>query len=213
MDKKDINFTNSTDFQAEFDKNLPCEHNDTQISMQAMSSDVELLVKKDSTVEGTNSNSETKDITEDNSIVAGNENTTNSDSNPQSNGNILNVEQLSDDSATINFCKLDKTKDEKLKNLNFICVPFILASIVISLFNIGKVRYPLSFLFLALGLLALSITSFIRSKIIAKTCDCKQCAHQSRATMKFSFFYGFAALGLLGVFIYFLVTGNQLPTI
>ncbi len=102
-------------------------------------------------------------------------------------------------------CTLDHKKDDKLKNLSYGCIPFILTAIVISLFNIGRVRQPLSFLFLALGLLELAITYFIRSKKVATSCGCKKCIHQSKALFKYALFYGIATLGLLGVFIYFLV--------
>ena len=137
-----------------------------------------------------------------------NTNSSNANSLDSQNNNTI-IENIGQEVST---CKLDKKKDEKLKNLNFICIPFILTAIGLSLFNIGKVRYPLSFLFLAIGLLSLSISSFIRSKIISKTCYCKDCKHQSRVTLKFAFFYGFVAIGLIGVFIFYLVTGNN-PTI
>ena len=108
--------------------------------------------------------------------------------------------------ATINsnHRELEANKDEKLKNLSFICIPFILAAIVISLFNIGKVRQPLSFLLLAIGLIALAISNFIRSKIISKSCSCKDCLHQSKSSFKYSILYGIASLGFLGTFIYYI---------
>ncbi len=196
MDKLDSNSTNSTDFQANFDKNLSNNKfaDDTIITQTQIATNKEnLMVSSDKEVVTT---------------TLDNTNSSNANSLDSQNNNTI-IENIGQEVST---CKLDKKKDEKLKNLNFICIPFILTAIGLSLFNIGKVRYPLSFLFLAIGLLSLSISSFIRSKIISKTCYCKDCKHQSRVTLKFAFFYGFVAIGLIGVFIFYLVTGNN-PTI
>lgn len=196
MDKLDSNLTNSTDFQANFDKNLSNNKfaDDTTITQTQIATNKEnLMVSSDKEVVTT---------------TLDNTNSSNANSLDSQNNNTI-IENIGQEVST---CKLDKKKDEKLKNLNFICIPFILTAIGLSLFNIGKVRYPLSFLFLAIGLLSLSISSFIRSKIISKTCYCKDCKHQSRVTLKFAFFYGFVAIGLIGVFIFYLVTGNN-PTI
>lgn len=103
------------------------------------------------------------------------------------------------------ICSLDKGKYEKMKNWFFGCIPFILASIVISLFNIGKVRQPLSFLLLALGLVELAISNFVVGKKIAKMCTCKKCIHQNKMYIKYAIIYGVAAIGLLGVFIFYMV--------
>ncbi len=102
-------------------------------------------------------------------------------------------------------CKLDSKLDNRLKNLQFICVPFILAAIIISLFNIGRVRQPLSFLLLAIGLISLAVAYFVRGKIIDNHCACKNCAQQSKSCVKFAIIFGVAALGLLGTFIYYMV--------
>ena len=196
MDKLDSNSTNSTDFQADFDKNLSNNKfaDDTTITQTQIATNKEnLMVSSDKEVVTT---------------TLDNTNSSNANSLDSQNNNTI-IENIGQEVST---CKLDKKKDEKLKNLNFICIPFILTAIGLSLFNIGKVRYPLSFLYLAIGLLSLSISSFIRSKIISKTCYCKDCKHQSRVTLKFAFFYGFVAIGLIGVFIFYLVTGNN-PTI
>ncbi len=196
MDKLDSNSTNSTDFQADIDENLSNNivANDTTTTQTQVTTNNENLIA-----------SNDKEVVS-NSLDNINSSIENSIDNQNNSTLIKNMSQ------EVNTCKLDKKKDEKLKNLNFVCIPFILTAIGLSLFNIGRVRYPLSFLFLAIGLLSLSISSFIRSKIISKTCDCKDCKHQSRVTLKFAFFYGFAAIGLIGVFIYYLVTGNN-PTI
>lgn len=102
-------------------------------------------------------------------------------------------------------CKMDSKLDNKLKNLQFICIPFILAAIIISLFNIGKVRHPLSFLLLAIGLISLAVAYFVRGKVIDNHCACKNCTQQSKSCIKFAIIFGVAALGLLGTFIYYIV--------
>lgn len=102
-------------------------------------------------------------------------------------------------------CKLDSKLDNRLKNLQFICVPFILAAIIISLFNIGRVRHPLSFLLLAIGLISLAVAYLVRGKAIDNRCGCKNCAQQSKSCVKFAIIFGVAALGLLGTFIYYMV--------
>lgn len=102
-------------------------------------------------------------------------------------------------------CSLNRKKDEKLKNISYASIPFILAAIIISLFNMGKVRQPLSFLLLSIGLVVLGITYFIRRKFISSSCSCKDCLHQSKNCMKYGILYSIAALGPLGAFIYYMV--------
>lgn len=102
-------------------------------------------------------------------------------------------------------CSLSHKKDEKLKNISYASIPFILAAIIISLFNMGKVRQPLSFLLLSIGLVVLGITYFLRSKFISSSCSCKDCLHQSKNCMKYGILYSIAALGPLGAFIYYMV--------
>lgn len=116
-----------------------------------------------------------------------------------------NFADTSTESIQNKNCKMDSKLDNKLKNLQFICIPFILTAIIISLFNMGKVRQPLSFLFLALGLLSLAITYVVRGKVIDKHCTCKECNQQSKSCIKYAIIFGVAALGLLGTFIYFMV--------
>lgn len=106
-------------------------------------------------------------------------------------------------------CTFDKKKDEKLKNIMTIgCIPFILAAIGVSLFNIGRIRNPLSFLFLALGLLVLAIFAFVRCNIIHKACDCKACKTASKNAFQWAIIYSIVALGLIGTFIYFMVVNK-----
>ena len=109
------------------------------------------------------------------------------------------------ESSQNRHCKLDSKLDNRLKNLQFICIPFILAAIIISLFNIGKVRHPLSFLLLAIGLISLAVAYLVRGKAIDNHCGCKNCTQQSKSCVKFAIIFGVAALGLLGTFIYYMV--------
>lgn len=103
-------------------------------------------------------------------------------------------------------CILDKKKDEKLKNImTYSCIPFILVSIGFSLFNIGRVRYPLSFLFLSIGLGIIAAFYYIRHNNL-KQCKCKLCQTQAKTTLQFAIIFGVITLCLIGAFIYFTVT-------
>lgn len=112
----------------------------------------------------------------------------------------------SQDTTQDKNCVLDKVKFDKMKNWFFGSIPFIITAIAISLFNIGRVRQPLSFLFLALGLLELSISNLIISNRIAKTCTCKNCTRQSKSSVKHAILYGVGCIGFLGLFIFYMVT-------
>ena len=102
-------------------------------------------------------------------------------------------------------CKLDKKLDEKLKNIMTLAtIPFILTSIGLSLFNIGKVRHSLSFLFLSLGLAVMTIFYAIRCKN-AKKCNCPVCETQARTTLQFSLLWGVMSIGLLIAYIVYAV--------
>lgn len=102
-------------------------------------------------------------------------------------------------------CTLDKKKDEKLKNImTYSCIPFILVSIGFSLFNIGRVRYPLSFLFLSIGLGIIAVFYYLRHKNL-QLCKCKLCETQAKSTLQFAIIFGIITLCLIGAFIYFSV--------
>ena len=102
-------------------------------------------------------------------------------------------------------CTLDKKKDEKLKNImTYSCIPFVLIAIAFSLFNIGRVRHPLSFLFLSIGLGILSVFYYLRRQNLLK-CKCPVCETQAKTTLQFCILWGVIALGLLGAFIYFMI--------
>lgn len=91
-------------------------------------------------------------------------------------------------------CKRDKAKDDKLSKIfTYSAVPFFLTSIGLSMFNMGRVRYPLSFLFLAIavGILA---TGYILRVANNHKCNCSVCETQSK-----SFKMSFAIWGLVSV--------------
>lgn len=103
-------------------------------------------------------------------------------------------------------CTLDRKRDERFKNImTYSSIPFILTAIIISLFNIGKVRYPLSFLFITIGIGILAVCNYIRSVKLSKSCTCKDCVHHSKSSFKYAIMYGIVTLCFLGVFIYYMV--------
>lgn len=106
-------------------------------------------------------------------------------------------------------CTLDKKKDEKLKNIaTAVCIPFILVAIGLSIFYKVSICRPLSFLFLALGLLILAIFNFIRCNIVRKTCDCKVCKNSIKTSLQWAIIYAVVALGLIGTFIYLMIVNK-----
>ena len=118
------------------------------------------------------------------------------------------IKQIMEKNVNMPPCYLDKKQDERLKNImTGVTIPFVLVSIVFSLFNIGRIRHSLSFLFLSLGLGVMSIFYTIRYKNLNK-CTCPVCKTQSRNIVQFAILWGVLALGLLGAFIFFAVTGN-----
>lgn len=103
------------------------------------------------------------------------------------------------------LCELDKKKDEKLKHImTYTAIPFLLLSIVFSIFNIGRIRHPLSFLSLSIGLGVMAVFYYIRH-INIKKCACSVCQTQAKTTLQFSILWGIIALALLGAFIYFMI--------
>lgn len=117
------------------------------------------------------------------------------------------IKQIMEKTVNMPPCFLNKKLDEKLKNImTGVTIPFVLISIGFSLFNIGKIRHALSFLFLSLGLGAMGIFYTLRYRNIIK-CTCPVCKTQSRNIIQFAILWGILAVGLLGVFIYFAIVG------
>jgi len=106
-------------------------------------------------------------------------------------------------------CGLNKKRDEKLKNLmTYITIPFVLISIAFSLFNIGSIRYPYSFVTLALGLATMTIFYTMRNYYMKKDCKCPVCEAHYKTNLQFAIMWGVGSLGLLGTFIFLAVTNT-----
>lgn len=114
-----------------------------------------------------------------------------------------------DDTASINeklgetpACTRNKIKDKKIGDIGtYIAIGFFVVTIIISLFNIKGMRYPLSCLFLSLAALTMGITTILRI-LNNKKCDCATCMTQNK-----TFLYSVVLwlLVFLGALIAFLV--------
>lgn len=94
-------------------------------------------------------------------------------------------------------CKRDNALDKKIYNYGTgIAVVLFLVAIVISIFNMKSMRYPISFLFLGLGAASMAATAFIRRRNNLK-CGCNVCVTQSKTLLTTCILYG--VLGLAGV--------------
>lgn len=114
-----------------------------------------------------------------------------------------------DDTASINeklgetpACTRNKIKDKKIGDIGtYVAIGFFVVTIIISLFNIKGMRYPLSCLFLSLAALTMGITTILRI-LNNKKCDCATCKTQNK-TFLYSVVLWF--LVFLGALIAFLV--------
>lgn len=114
-----------------------------------------------------------------------------------------------DDTASINeklgetpACTRNKIKDKKIGDIGtYIAIGFFVVTIIISLFNIKGMRYPLSCLFLSLAALTMGITTILRI-LNNKKCDCATCMTQNK-TFLYSVVLWF--LVFIGALIAFLV--------
>lgn len=114
-----------------------------------------------------------------------------------------------DDTASINeklgetpACTRNKIKDKKIGDIGtYIAIGFFVVTIIISLFNIKGMRYPLSCLFLSLAALTMGITTILRI-LNNKKCDCATCKTQNK-----TFLYSVVLwlLVFIGALIAFLV--------
>lgn len=179
-------------------EDIPLPLSDEAAALAQDSNDIEPSDFGEAAESAADSEGEAAALAQDSNDIEPGENATNAESD-------MEGDPQDATSADAVPCALDKKKDEKLKNLAFGCIPFMLAAIVISLFNMGKVRHPLSFLLLSLGLFELAISAFIRNRAIAKSCDCKNCKKQVRSGKKYALLYLAAAVAMLCVFIYYMV--------
>lgn len=204
---------NNTDFQTEnankIEKDIAnCKDNETN-SIDETKAETLVTTNENAESKTINSNDITSEESELNSlnetIVADTQNNQQVNDTKQLENQTTSQDEKLDDETTNKNCSLDKAKLDKLKNWFFGSIPFIIVAIVISLFNMGRVRQPLSYLFLSLGLLELAISNIVISKKISNTCTCKSCTHQSKSSLKYAILFGAAAIGLLGLFIYFML--------
>lgn len=114
-----------------------------------------------------------------------------------------------DDTTSINeklgeipACTRNKIKDKKIGDIGtYVAIGFFVVTIIISLFNIKGMRYPLSCLFLSLAALTMGITTILRI-LNNKKCDCATCKTQNK-TFLYSVVLWF--LVFIGALIAFLV--------
>lgn len=107
-------------------------------------------------------------------------------------------QKLSDTPA----CTRNKAKDKKIGDYGtYIAIAFFVVTIIISLFNIKGMRYPLSCLFLSLAALTMGVTTVLRL-LNNKKCDCATCKTQYK-TFVYSAILWFAVF--VGAMIAFLV--------
>lgn len=114
-----------------------------------------------------------------------------------------------DDTTSINeklgeipACTRNKIKDKKIGDIGtYVAIGFFVVTIIISLFNIKGMRYPLSCLFLSLAALTMGITTILRI-LNNKKCGCATCKTQNK-TFLYSVVLWF--LVFLGALIAFLV--------
>lgn len=114
-----------------------------------------------------------------------------------------------DDTTSINeklgeipACTRNKIKDKKIGDIGtYVAIGFFVVTIIISLFNIKGMRYPLSCLFLSLAALTMGITTILRI-LNNKKCDCATCKTQNK-----TFLYSVVLwlLVFIGALIAFLV--------
>lgn len=91
-------------------------------------------------------------------------------------------------------CKRDNALDKKINNYGTgVAIVMFLIAIVISIFNMKSMRFPISFLFLGLGAAAMAATAFIRRRNNIK-CGCGVCKTQSKTLFTTSILYGILAI-------------------
>lgn len=99
-------------------------------------------------------------------------------------------------------CKRNKIKDKKIGDYGtYTAIAFFIITIIISLFNIKGMRYPLSCLFLSLAALSMGVTTVLRL-LNNKKCNCSTCKTQNK-TFMYSAILWFAVF--VGALIAFLV--------
>lgn len=115
---------------------------------------------------------------------------------------IDDAPSISDRSSATPACTRNKVKDKKIGDIGtYIAIGFFIITIIISLFNIKGMRYPLSCFFLSLAALTMGVTTILRM-LNNKKCDCVTCKTQNKT---FLYSAGLWFLVFLGALIAFLV--------
>lgn len=115
---------------------------------------------------------------------------------------IDDAPSISDRPTSTPACTRNKVKDKKIGDIGtYIAIGFFIITIIISLFNIKGMRYPLSCFFLSLAALTMGVTTILRMQN-NKKCDCVTCKTQNKT---FLYSTGLWFLVFLGALIAFLV--------
>lgn len=106
-------------------------------------------------------------------------------------------EKLSDTPA----CTRNKVKDKKIGDYGtYIAIAFFVVTIIISLFNIKGMRYPLSCLFLSFAAFSMGLTNVLRI-LNNRKCDCTTCRTQNKTFMYSSILWFVVFIGALIAFL------------
>lgn len=98
-------------------------------------------------------------------------------------------------------CTRNKIKDKKIGDIGtYVAIAFFVVTIIISLFNIKGMRYPLSCLFLSLAALSMGVTTILRM-LNNKKCDCITCKTQNKTFLYSSVLWFLVFLGALIAFL------------
>lgn len=114
---------------------------------------------------------------------------------------IDDAPSISEQSRVTPACTRSKIKDKKIGDIGtYVAIAFFVVTIIISLFNIKGMRYPLSFLFLSFAALSMGVTTVLRM-LNNKKCDCTTCKTQNKTFLYSSVLWFLVFLGALIAFL------------
>lgn len=114
---------------------------------------------------------------------------------------IDDAPSISEQSRVTPTCTRNKIKDKKIGDIGtYVAIAFFVITIIISLFNIKGMRYPLSCLFLSLAALSMGVTTILRM-LNNKKCDCVTCKTQNKTFLYSSVLWFLVFLGALIAFL------------
>lgn len=114
---------------------------------------------------------------------------------------IDDAPSISEQSRVTPACTRNKIKDKKIGDIGtYVAIAFFVVTIIISLFNIKGMRYPLSFLFLSFAALSMGVTTVLRM-LNNKKCDCTTCKTQNKTFLYSSVLWFLVFLGALIAFL------------